>query len=50
MKSITPSVVLQLLVFIVLVPFLPIIIRGDLGWVGAGVDGCSGVVGFVIGR
>jgi len=49
-NPLTVRVILQSLVFIVLVPFLPILISGEWGWWQAWVYGLIGVLGFVISR
>lgn len=50
-KTLTPLLIIQLLVFIVLVPFLPIIISRDLGWTEAWVYGALAVIlgGYITG-
>lgn len=49
-RIITPRVLLQLLIFIVLVPFLPLLISGDWGWWEAWVYALINIMGFVISR
>jgi protein-S-isoprenylcysteine O-methyltransferase Ste14 len=49
-RTITPRVLLQLLIFIVLVPFLPLLISGDWGWWEAWVYALINIMGFVISR
>ena len=49
-KTFTPGVILQLIVFIVLVPFLPIIITGDWGWLEAWLYALINIFGFIISR
>jgi protein-S-isoprenylcysteine O-methyltransferase Ste14 len=49
-NPLTVRVILQLLVFIVLVPFLPIIIAWKWNWWQAWAYGLIGVLGFIISR
>jgi protein-S-isoprenylcysteine O-methyltransferase Ste14 len=49
-KTITPRVIIQMLIFIVLVPFLPLLISGDWGWYEAWVYAVVGLLGFIISR
>jgi protein-S-isoprenylcysteine O-methyltransferase Ste14 len=49
-KTITPRVIIQVLIFIVLVPFLPLLISGDWGWWEAWVYALICIGGFVISR
>ena len=49
-KTINTRTIVQLLVFIVLVPFLPLLISLKLNWWQAWVYGLIGVLGFVISR
>jgi protein-S-isoprenylcysteine O-methyltransferase Ste14 len=49
-NPLTVRVILQLLVFIVLVPFLPIIISWKWDWWQAWVYGLIGVLGFIVSR
>jgi protein-S-isoprenylcysteine O-methyltransferase Ste14 len=49
-NPLTVRVILQLLVFVVLVPFLPLLISWDWGWWQAWVYGLVGVLGFVVSR
>lgn len=46
----SPGLVIQLLVFIVLVPFLPLIISLKWDWWQAWIYGLIGVLGFIISR
>jgi len=46
----SPGLVIQLLVFIVLVPFLPILISSRWDWWQAWVYGLVGVLGFIVSR
>lgn len=48
--KLSPGLVTQLLVFIVLVPFLPLLISTRWDWWQAWVYGLVGVFGFVISR
>ncbi len=49
-KVLSARVILQLLVFIVLVPFLPLLISWKWDWWQAWVYGLVGVLGFVVSR
>jgi len=49
-KVLTARVVIQMLVFIVLVPFLPLIISGRWGWWEAWIYALIGVLGFAVSR
>jgi protein-S-isoprenylcysteine O-methyltransferase Ste14 len=49
-RTITPWVVVQLLVFIVVVPFLPLLITRRWGWWEAWVYGLVAVLGFAASR
>jgi protein-S-isoprenylcysteine O-methyltransferase Ste14 len=49
-NPLTVRVILQLLIFIVAVPFLPLLISWKWGWWQAWVYGLIGVLGFVISR
>jgi protein-S-isoprenylcysteine O-methyltransferase Ste14 len=46
----TIRTIIQMLVFIVLVPFLPLLISGDWGWWQAWVYALIGILGFVASR
>ena len=48
--KLSPELVIQLLVFIVLVPFLPLLISARWDWWQAWVYGLIGVFGFVVSR
>jgi protein-S-isoprenylcysteine O-methyltransferase Ste14 len=49
-KTITPRVVLRLLFFIVLIPFLPLLISREWGWWEAWLYAAIGILGFAISR
>lgn len=49
-KILTVRVIVQLLVFIVLVPFLPLLISWDWAWWEAWVYALIGILGFVVSR
>lgn len=49
-KTLTPWVVIQVLIFIVLVPFLPLIIAWQWGWWEAWFYALASILGFVISR
>jgi protein-S-isoprenylcysteine O-methyltransferase Ste14 len=49
-KSITPRVIVQLLVFIVVVPFLPLLISWNWLWWEAWVYGILCILGFAVSR
>jgi protein-S-isoprenylcysteine O-methyltransferase Ste14 len=49
-KLISPHVIIQLLFFIVLTPFLPLLISWRWGWWEAWVYGILSVLGFVVSR
>ena len=49
-KILSARVILQLLVFIVLVPFLPLLISWNWGWWEAWVYALIGVFGFIVSR
>lgn len=49
-KTFTVGVIAQLLVFIILVPFLPLLITGRWGWLEAWLYGLIGVFGFIVSR
>jgi protein-S-isoprenylcysteine O-methyltransferase Ste14 len=49
-RTVRPRVVVQLLVFIVVVPFLPLLISGHWGWWEAWAYGAIGIVGFALSR
>jgi protein-S-isoprenylcysteine O-methyltransferase Ste14 len=49
-RTISPRVVVQMLVFIVVVPFLPLLISGHWDWWEAWTYALIGIFGFVIGR
>ena len=49
-KTFTPRVVIQMLVFIVVVPFLPLLISWHWNWWEGWVYAIIGVLGFVISR
>jgi protein-S-isoprenylcysteine O-methyltransferase Ste14 len=46
----SPGLIVQLLVFIVLVPFLPLLISARWGWWQAWAYGLVGVLGFIVSR
>ena len=48
--QLTVRTVVQLLVFIVLVPFLPLLISWDWGWWQAWTYALIGVLGFIVSR
>jgi protein-S-isoprenylcysteine O-methyltransferase Ste14 len=49
-KTITPRVILQMLLFIVVIPFLPLLISGQWDWWEAWVYALISILGFVISR
>jgi protein-S-isoprenylcysteine O-methyltransferase Ste14 len=49
-KPISPSVIVQLLIFIVLVPFLPLLISRQWDWWEAWVYAIVSILGFVVSR
>jgi protein-S-isoprenylcysteine O-methyltransferase Ste14 len=49
-KILSPRVIIQLLFFIVLMPFLPLLISGHWGWWEGWVYGVLGVLSFVVSR
>jgi protein-S-isoprenylcysteine O-methyltransferase Ste14 len=49
-KSFTPRYVIQLLLFIIVIPFLPLFISGSWDWWEAWVYGFINVLGFAISR
>ncbi len=49
-KTFAPKVFIQLFVFIILVPFLPILITWDWGWLEAWLYALLGIFGFFISR
>lgn len=49
-KTFTPAVILQMLVYIVLVPFLPIFLTGNWGWLEAWLYAIISIFGFVVSR
>lgn len=49
-KTVTPGVILQVFVFIGLLPFLPILITGDWGWLEAWLYALLAIFGFIISR
>jgi protein-S-isoprenylcysteine O-methyltransferase Ste14 len=49
-RTITPRVIVQLLFFIVLMPFLPLLISGQWDWWEAWVYAILSILGFVISR
>ena len=49
-KSIPMSTIIQMLVFIILVPFLPILITWNWGWLEAWIYALFGIFGFIISR
>jgi uncharacterized membrane protein len=49
-KVITPRIVIQLLLVIVLIPFLPLLISWHWNWWEAWVYGILSVLGFVVSR
>jgi len=49
-KSLTPSYVIQLLLFIIVIPFLPLLISWSWDWWEAWVYGFINVLGFAISR
>ena len=49
-RTLTPRVVLQVLLFVVIVPFLPLLISQDWGWWEAWVYALVSILGFVISR
>jgi protein-S-isoprenylcysteine O-methyltransferase Ste14 len=49
-RTITPRVIVQLLFFIVLIPFLPLLISRHWDWWEAWVYGLTGILSFVISR
>jgi hypothetical protein len=49
-KIITPRVIVQLLVFVLLVPFLPLLISGRWDWWEAWVYAIVSILGFVLSR
>ncbi len=49
-KTFTPAVILQMLVYIVLVPFLPIFLTGNWGWLEAWIYALISIFGFIVSR
>jgi protein-S-isoprenylcysteine O-methyltransferase Ste14 len=49
-RSISPRVIIQVLVFVVVVPFLPLLISGRWDWWEAWVYAIIGILGFAISR
>ena len=49
-KIITPRVIIMLLIFVVLVPFLPLLISRQWDWWEAWVYAIVSILGFVISR
>jgi hypothetical protein len=49
-KIITPRVIVQFLVFVVLLPFLPLLISGRWDWWQAWVYAIVSILGFVLSR
>ena len=49
-KALTPKVLIQLFVFIILFPFLPILITWNWGWLEAWLYALLGIFGFIISR
>jgi protein-S-isoprenylcysteine O-methyltransferase Ste14 len=49
-RTLTPRVVLQVLLFVVIVPFLPLLISQDWGWWEAWVYALVSILGFAISR
>jgi len=49
-KTFTPKVILQLFVFIILMPFLPILITWDWGWLEAWLYALLAIFGFIVSR
>jgi protein-S-isoprenylcysteine O-methyltransferase Ste14 len=49
-RSISPRVIIQVLVFVVVVPFLPLLFSGRWGWWEAWVYAIIGILGFAISR
>lgn len=49
-KVLSARVIIQMLVFIVLVPFLPLLLSGRWGWWEAWVYALIGVLGFIVSR
>ena len=49
-QTLNARVILQVLVFVVLVPFLPLLISWDWGWWEAWVYALIGILGFVVSR
>ena len=49
-KTFTPKVIIQVFVFIVLIPFLPIFITGDWGWLEAWIYALINIFAFLISR
>lgn len=49
-RILTPRAIVQMLVFIILVPFLPLLISGDWGWWEGWAYAAIGILGFALSR